>query len=95
MAAYAVVELKLNDQSWIERYVPPVRALIEKHGGRILARAFEYEQLEGERRPDAIVIIEFPSMDAARAFYTDPDYQPHLKVRLAGAQSELYLLPGE
>jgi uncharacterized protein (DUF1330 family) len=95
MPAYAVVELKLEDQGWIEGYVPPVRALIEKRGGRIIARAFEFEQLEGERRPDAIVLIEFPSMDAARAFYNDPDYQPHLKARLAGSRGELFLVPGE
>lgn len=95
MPAYAVVELKVHDPSWIEGYVPPARALIEKHGGRIIARAFEYERLEGERRPDAIVLIEFPSVDAARAWYTDPEYQPHLKARLAGSASELYLLPGE
>jgi uncharacterized protein (DUF1330 family) len=95
MPAYAVVELNLKDPSWIEGYVPPVRALIEKRGGRIIARAFEYEQLEGERHPDAIVLIEFPSMDAARAFYSDPEYQPHLKARLAGSRGELFLVPGE
>lgn len=95
MPTYAVVELKIDDQSWIEGYVPPVRALIEKRGGRIIARSFEHEQLEGERRPDAIVLIEFPSMDAARAFYDDPDYQPHLKTRLAGSRGDLFLVPGE
>jgi uncharacterized protein (DUF1330 family) len=95
MPAYAVVQLKLEDQGWIEGYVPAVRALIEKQGGRILARVFEYEQLEGERHPDAIVLIEFPSMDAARAFYNDPEYQPHLKARLAGSKGELFLVPGE
>ena len=95
MPAYVVVELKLDDRSWIESYVPPVRVLIEKHGGRIIARAFEYEQLEGDRRPDAIVLLEFPSTDAARAFYHDPDYEPHRRARMAACQGELYLVPGE
>lgn len=95
MTAYAVLELTIEDKSWLPSYVPPVEALIKKHGGRYLARAFEYEQMEGDRRPDVIVVLEFPSMDAARAFYNDPDYGPHLKARLAGARGGFYLVPGE
>ena len=95
MPAYVVIELKIDDRSWLGSYVPPVEALIEKHGGRYIARAFEYEQMEGDRRPDVIVLLEFPSMDAARAFYNDPGYEPHLKARLAGAKGNFYLVPGE
>jgi len=95
MPAYLVTELKNEDPSWLASYVPPVQELIKKHGGRYVVRAFEYEQLEGDRRPDIIVVLEFPSMDAARAFYNDPDYQPHRKARLAGAQGSLYLVAGE
>src|SRR5215510_10434650 len=80
MPAYIMVDLKLDDRSWLEGYVPPVQELIKKHGGRYIVRAFEYEQLEGERRPEILVVLEFPSMDAARAFYNDPEYQPPLEI---------------
>ncbi len=95
MPAYVLIELKIDDRSWLEGYVPPVEVLIAKHGGRYIARAFEYEQMEGDRRPDVIVILEFPSRDAARAFYNDPDYAPHMKARLAGAKGDFYVVPGE
>ena len=95
MPAYVVAELKLEDRSWLASYVPSVEALVKKHGGRYIVRALEYEQLEGDGRPDVIVVIEFPSMDAARAFYNDPGYEPYRKTRLAGAQGNLYLVAGE
>lgn len=95
MSVYAVIDLKIDDRSWLQTYVPPVEALIKKHGGRYAARAFEYEQLEGDRRPDIIVILEFPSKEAAHAFYNDPEYAPHLKARMAGSKGNFYLLPGE
>ena len=95
MAAYVLIELEIDDRGWLASYVPPVEQLIKKHGGRYIARAFEYEQVEGNRRPDVVVILEFPSMDAARAWYNDPAYEPHLKARLAGSKSDLYLVPGE
>lgn len=95
MPAYILIELKMDERTWLRDYVPPVEALIAKHGGRYIARAFEYEQLEGERRPDVVVILEFPSMDAARAWYNDPEYVPFLKARLAAAKGDLFLVPGE
>jgi uncharacterized protein (DUF1330 family) len=95
MPVYLLAEMKLEDRSWIEGYVPPVQALVEKHGGRYVIRAFEYEQIEGERRPDLIVLVEFPSREAARAFYDDPEYEPHRKARMAGSRSDFYLLAGE
>jgi uncharacterized protein (DUF1330 family) len=95
MPAYVLLELKFDDRSWLGGYVPPVEALIKKHGGRYIGRAFEYEQLEGDRRPDVIVILEFPSMDAARAWYNDPEYEPYLKMRLARAKGDIFLVPGE
>jgi uncharacterized protein (DUF1330 family) len=95
MSAYLVATLDIQAQSWLESYVPPVEKLVEKHGGRYLTRAFEFDQMEGESRPDVVVVLEFPSMDSARAFYEDPEYQPHLKKRIAGCSGGLFLVPGE
>jgi uncharacterized protein (DUF1330 family) len=40
------------------------------------------------------VIIEFPSADHAQAFYEDPQYQPYLDARKAGADTTLVLVEG-
>ena len=54
------------------------------------------DKLEGGgAAPHMAVIIEWPSKEAAEAFYNDPDYQPHLKNRVAGASGDLLLIAGE
>src|SRR5690348_12419740 len=97
MPAYAVVTFSISDRGWVRDYVKVAGSIVARHGGRYLARTSEYEQTEGEHRPEHIVVIEFPSMDAAHAFYDDPDYQPHRDKRIAGtsAESAFYLVPGD
>ncbi len=97
MVAYAVGLFKMHDRSWIEDYKDPVAAVIAKHGGRYLARARNspWELLEGTQ-PDisAINIIEFPSMEAARAWHSDVEYQPFIKLRQGGSQMDMMLVQG-
>ncbi len=96
MKYYAVVELNITDDSWMEDYTPNVTALVKKHGGDYLARTMTMERVEGDRAlPGAFAIIEWPSKEAAEAFYSDPEYQPYLKSRLAGSTGEFTLVAGE
>ena len=61
-------------------------SLVARHGGRYLARTAQHERLEGEGEVPAVyTIIQWPSRDAANAFYNDPDYIPHREARRAGA----------
>jgi len=92
----AVVRVTLIDESWVEAYLPAVTALVHQHGGKYLARTKTMERLEGGTElPSVFVIIEWPSKEAAQAFYADPEYRPHLEKRLAGAQNEFVLVAGE
>ena len=95
MPAYAIGRLQSKDWSWLKEYGPITAALIEKHGGRYLARGGEMQALEGEEElPDAYVVLEFPSMEAARAWYADPEYQPMIDLRRANSEIEFVLLDG-
>jgi uncharacterized protein (DUF1330 family) len=96
MTYYAVVKVTIKDQAWVPEYLAPVTVLVEKHGGKYIARTATMERLEGdEELPSVFVIIEWPSKEAAKAFYEDPEYQPYLKKRLAGAKNEFVLVAGE
>ena len=53
------------------------------------------ERLEGRASlPTSYVILEFPSMDQARAFYNDPAYAPFIALRQGGSDLEMVLVEG-
>lgn len=99
MPAYMIARVDLRDPSYIEEYRSKTGPLIEKHGGRVLAGAVRgadsLESLEGGvPLPTVMFVIEFPTMDKARAFYSDPDYAPMIALRQSGADSEIVLVNG-
>ena len=53
------------------------------------------ETLEGKAPlPTSYVILEFPSMDQAKAFYHDPAYAPFIALRQSGSDLEMVLVEG-
>jgi uncharacterized protein (DUF1330 family) len=93
---YFVGEVETTDQSWITDYVKNVTGMVERWGGRYLARTPKVEKVEGERKAlPLIVIVEWPSKEAAMAFYESDEYWPYRQKRIAGARNEFLLVAGE
>jgi uncharacterized protein (DUF1330 family) len=93
---YTVAEIEIKDRGWIPSYVKDVTRMVEKHGGRYLTRTSNLEKIEGARKaPQIFLIVEWPSKEAADAFYESQEYKPYLQSRLAGASSEMLLVAGE
>ncbi len=95
MAAYVIGMLEVREPSWRAEYGPKTDALVEKHGGRCVAIGGA-QTLEGEGKvPNTFVILEFPSVEKAKAWYNDPEYAPMIKLRQTGAEGHLVVLEGE
>ena len=96
MKHYAIGEINVTDPAWAKEYIAKVTPMVEKHGGRYLARTNNIDRLEGKRQnPHVIVIIEWPSKESALAFYNSDEYKPFLKSRLAGSMGEFILVAAE
>ncbi|MFA5940188.1 MAG: DUF1330 domain-containing protein [Sinimarinibacterium sp.] len=96
MKYYSVAELNVTDRAWVKAYVARVTPMVERHGGRYLARTPNVEVLEGDpARPQVFLIIEWPSRDAAQAFYESEEYRPFRDARIAGSQGRFVLVAGE
>jgi uncharacterized protein (DUF1330 family) len=96
MRYYAVAELEVTDRRWVREYVAAVTAMVERRGGRYLARTGRIEKVEGERTaPQVFLIIEWPSKEVAEAFYDSAEYAPYRESRLAGARNQFFLIAGE
>jgi uncharacterized protein (DUF1330 family) len=96
MKHYTVAEIDITDPAWIADYVQHTTEIVERHGGRYLARTGRFETVEGERTPPQVyVLIEWPSKEAAETFYASEEYRPHLQSRRAGSTGQFVLIAGE
>ena len=91
MPAYIVAEIEGSDTACYEPYKKMAGESIERHGGKFLTRGGRTVALEGEK-PNRIVVIEFPSVEAAEKFYRSPDYQAAVKVRQKASKGRLYIV---
>ena len=94
MSAYLVAFADVKDQEqFVSGYVEKAYPIVLRHGGKALCIA-PTNAKEGNFPPGEIVIIEFPDMDHAEAFYNDPEYQPLIQFRQTISDTHLGLFPG-
>jgi uncharacterized protein (DUF1330 family) len=94
MPAYIIVNIEVTDPAAFARYRDVVPPVIAAHGGRYLVRGGELHVMEGAPDWKRLVVLEFPSLAAARAFYDAPDYAPLLALRLASTNSQMVMVEG-
>ena len=81
--AYVLVHIEVEDfDRYFAEYIPGVVELFGKHGAQVLVATGEPDTIEGELSGNWHVVVEFPSMDAAKAWYTDADYLPLRDLRM-------------
>lgn len=91
---YVVAHLAVTDAQAFDRYRQRVPEVIARHGGRYLIRGGRVHPLEGEWPVERLVVLEFASVAAARAFYESPEYQELIPLRQAGAEGTLAIVEG-
>jgi uncharacterized protein (DUF1330 family) len=94
MAAYLVVDIDVTNPAQFEEYKKLAPGAIAKFGGRYLIRGGAYERLEGDWKPQRLTIVEFDSMEKAKAFYTSPEYKNAIKARAGAANFKALLVQG-
>jgi uncharacterized protein (DUF1330 family) len=69
---------------------------MQKHGGKVLVGSgAAMEALEGEENlPSTIIVLEFPSIEQAKAWYHDPEYAPLIKLRQTGSDANIVVVAG-
>lgn len=94
MPAYVVATLEVTDPEGLAPYGAAVPAVVEEYGGRYLARGGATELFEGDAPTDRVVIIEFPSVEAARRWYLSPEYSQIRPIREKSARGSLLITDG-
>ncbi|NMO16283.1 DUF1330 domain-containing protein [Pyxidicoccus fallax] len=94
MPAYVVVQLAIHDAQTYERYKQLAPPSIAKYGGRYLARGGATQALEGVWEPPRFVLLEFPSVEQARAWWASPEYVAAKALRQASTHTMMLLVEG-
>jgi uncharacterized protein (DUF1330 family) len=94
MKAYLVLDLAVNDFAGFRKYIAEIPAFIAKHSGRYLVQGVQPTIIEGDWKPDRMVILEFPEREKAEAFLADPEIKDLFKVRHDTTTSKLVLVDG-
>ena len=94
MPAYLIAMVRVDDPDTYKKYTARTPDIIAKHGGRFLVRGGPIETLEGEAFEDRMVIVEFPSVQAAQTFYESKEYQEIMTFRTTSSQSVFLLAEG-
>ena len=94
MSAYLIATVRVDDPETYKLYTAQTPALIARHGGRFLVRGGPVEALEGPELGERLVVIEFPSMAAAKAMHGSPEYQAAAIHRHASSQARFLLAEG-
>jgi uncharacterized protein (DUF1330 family) len=92
--AFVIANITIVDPVRYEDYRRMVPATLVPFGGRFVARGGQTEVLEGEWRPSRLVLLEFPSVERARAWWNSPEYAEARALRQATSTGTLIILEG-
>ena len=92
MAAYVIVMVTVEDPEMYRKYTERTPPTLARFGGRFLARSGAVQTLEGEPYEGRLVLLEFPTPEAAADWFNDPDYQSAAEFRRAAAAGRFLLI---
>ena len=94
MPAYMVIRIEAPEPEKLKAYQAATPSIVERYGGRFIARGGSVVTLEGPEEARRVVIIEFPSRADAEAFYRSPEYTEARKLREGTAVAEFIAVDG-
>ena len=95
MPVYLIIDVAIKDQDVYGEFVAGVPAVVEKYGGRYLARSGEIAVMVGDWQPERIVLIQFESIDQVQEFFASPEYLALVPLREKSATSRAIIVEGE
>lgn len=94
MPAYIIGRVEVTDWTRYAEYMKLTPGIIAQYGGRFIARGGESMTLEGPEETKRVVILEFPTYEAAQQFFHSAEYQQAKAVREGAALAQFYAIDG-
>jgi uncharacterized protein (DUF1330 family) len=94
MAAYVIVEVSIQDHGEYEKYKKLTPAAIAAFNGKFLVRGGETISLEGDWKPERIVLLEFPTVEKANEWWHSQLYTEAKLIRQRAAKTKMIVIQG-
>ena len=94
MTAYIIANVRVTNPEQYEDYKALSSLAIQAHGAEVCVRGGAVEVLEGDWQPDRVVVLKFPSMEAAKAFYDSTEYAAARASRQGAAVMRMIVVAG-
>lgn len=94
MSAYIIANVTVTNPQQYEEYRRWSSAAMQTHQAEVCVRGGRVEVLEGDWAPERVVILKFPSVDAARAFYDSEEYLRARHARSNAALMRMVMVEG-
>jgi len=94
MAAYILANVKVTHPAQYEDYRRLSTLAMKEHGAEVLVRGGKTTVLEGDWTPERVVLLKFPTSEAAQAFYDSPEYGAARQAREGIAVMRMVLIEG-
>ena len=94
MAAYIIVDVVIQDPQRYEDYKKLTPASLIPFDGKFIVRGGKTQTLEGDWTPGRIVVVEFPSVEKAKAWWSSDTYAPAKAIRQAASITRMLLVEG-
>ena len=94
MPAYLIANIEVTDPALFDTYRAQVPAVIAQYGGKYAVRGGAVETVEGTSPFQRLVVLEFPSMAALKAFYHSPEYAKLIALRQRASTGDVILVEG-
>lgn len=93
-SAYILANVNVKDPAAYEEYKRLSTIAMKAHGAEVCVRGGRTEVLEGDWTPDRVVLLKFPSMEQARAFYESTEYKAAIQARQGIAIMRMVAIEG-
>lgn len=94
MSAYVIVDIEVTDAVGYAEYVKQAPQSVQLYGGKYIARGGRNETLEGDWQAKRLVILEFESLERAKAWLNSPEYAPARALRHKYARTNMVAVEG-
>ena len=93
-SAYIIANVTVTNPAQYEEYKKWSSAAMQAHGAQVCTRGGKVDVLEGDWQPDRVVVLKFPDLQAAHAFYNSSEYGKARAARQGAAIMRMVAVEG-